>query len=78
MRRARERNRIGELVEVIDAGEKVVVIMRLVSKGGQPPILSANLTTFRNGKAIEMVHYARPEDALAAADSEGAAPASLD
>lgn len=29
--------------------------------------LSANLTTFRDGKAIEMVHYPNPDDALAAA-----------
>ncbi|MCW2978799.1 MAG: hypothetical protein JWO14_526 [Solirubrobacterales bacterium] len=27
----------------------------------------ANLTTFREGKAIEMVHYPNPEDAFAAA-----------
>jgi hypothetical protein len=29
--------------------------------------LSANLTTTRDRKAIEMVHYPNPEDALAAA-----------
>jgi hypothetical protein len=29
--------------------------------------LRANLTTFRDGKAVEMVHYVNPEDALAAA-----------
>ncbi len=30
-----------------------------------PPV--ANLTTFRDGRAVEMVHYPDPEDALAAA-----------
>jgi ketosteroid isomerase-like protein len=67
MRRARSRRRIGELIEVVDAGDKVVVIMRPPSEDGQPSALSANLTTFRDGKAIEMVHYPNPEDALAAA-----------
>ena len=31
------------------------------------PELVANLTTFRDGKVIEMVHYPNPDDALAAA-----------
>jgi ketosteroid isomerase-like protein len=67
MRKARSRRRVGELVDVVDAGDKVVVIMRPPSEHGQVAALSANLTTFRDGKAIEMVHYPNPEDALAAA-----------
>ena len=67
MRRARSRRRVGELIDVVDAGDKVLVIMRPVSDDGVPVALSANLTTFRDGKAIEMVHYADPEDALIAA-----------
>jgi ketosteroid isomerase-like protein len=67
MRQARQRGRIGELVEVIDAGEKVVVIMRPPSGGDEPPMLSANVTTFRDGKAIEMVHFPSPDEALVAA-----------
>jgi len=70
MRRARERSRgpLGELVEVIDAGERVVVVMRRRSRDpGEDTELVANLTTFRDHKVIEMVHYARVEDALAAA-----------
>jgi ketosteroid isomerase-like protein len=67
MRRARSRRRVGELIDVVDAGDKVVVIMRPPSEDGEPMALSANLTTFRDGKAIEMVHYPNPEDALAAA-----------
>jgi ketosteroid isomerase-like protein len=67
MRQARSSRRVGELVDVIDAGDKVVVIMRPPSEDGEQAPLSANLTTFRDGKAIEMVHYPNPDDALAAA-----------
>jgi ketosteroid isomerase-like protein len=67
MRRALSRGRVGELVNVVDAGDKVVVIMRPVSEDGEPMPLSANLTTFRHGKAIEMVHYPNVQEALAAA-----------
>jgi ketosteroid isomerase-like protein len=78
MRQARSRRRVGELVDIVDAGDKVVVIMRPPSDDGEPAALSANLTTFRDGKAIEMVHYPNPEDALDAAGvstpSEGPPP----
>jgi ketosteroid isomerase-like protein len=67
MRRARGRRRLGELVDVVGAGDKVVVIMRPPAEDGEEGALSANLTTFRDGKAIEMVHYPNPADALAAA-----------
>lgn len=66
MRNARERGPIGELVELIDAGDKVVVIMRRTGEDGSPELI-ANLTTFRDGKAIEMVHYPDPDEARAAA-----------
>ena len=57
----------GELLDVVDAGEKVVVIMRRApdDEGSAPTV--ANLTTFRDGKVVEMVHYPDPKDALAAA-----------
>lgn len=58
---------IGELVELIDAGDKVVVITRRPGDGDEPPVLSANVTTFRDGRAIEMIHYPDPADARAAA-----------
>jgi ketosteroid isomerase-like protein len=67
MREARSRGGVGELVDVVDAGEKVVVIMRPPSQEGEPAEMVANLTTFRDGKVREMVHYANPADALAAA-----------
>ena len=71
MRRARSRNPMGELVDVIDAGEQVVVVMRPASQAK----LTANLTTFRDGKVIEMVSYETPEDALTAAGISTAPPA---
>jgi ketosteroid isomerase-like protein len=57
----------GELVDVVDAGERVVVIMRPRSEDAEEGALAANLTTFRDGKVIEMVHYDDPARALAAA-----------
>jgi ketosteroid isomerase-like protein len=56
----------GEVVDVIDAGDKVVVIMRRAGDDGEPELV-ANLTTFRDGKVVEMVHYPNPDDARAAA-----------
>lgn len=68
MRRARRRGRLGELVDVVGAGNKVVVIMRPAPQhDGETAAPVANLTTFRDGMVIEMVHYPNPEDALAAA-----------
>lgn len=68
MRRARSDGRMGELIDVVGAGDKVVVIMRpRTEPGDEPAPLVANLTTFRGGKVVEMVHYPNPEDALAAA-----------
>jgi ketosteroid isomerase-like protein len=56
-----------ELVDVIDAGDKVVVIMRPQGSGDQRDEPVANVTTFRDGKVVEMVAYPDPEEALAAA-----------
>jgi ketosteroid isomerase-like protein len=56
----------GEVVELLGAGDKVVVIIRRTSGDGEPELV-ANLTTFRDGKVIEMVHYPNPDDARAAA-----------
>ena len=67
MRQARSRRGVGNLVDVIGAGDKVVVIMRPPAEEGEQAELSANLTTFREGKVVEMVHYPNPQDALAAA-----------
>jgi ketosteroid isomerase-like protein len=56
-----------ELVDVVGAGDKVVVIIRPPSGEGEPAPLVANVTTFRDGKVVEMVHYADADEALAAA-----------
>jgi ketosteroid isomerase-like protein len=72
MRRAGRRGP-GELVDVIDAGEKVVVIMRPNLDETGPAATSANVTTFRDGRVVEMVHYPDPRDALAAAGVAGSA-----
>jgi ketosteroid isomerase-like protein len=67
MRRAGSRAPRAELVDVLDAGEKVVVITRGRDAGDGPAQPSANVTTFRDGKAVEMVHYPSVDDALSAA-----------
>ncbi|MBV8940913.1 MAG: nuclear transport factor 2 family protein [Solirubrobacterales bacterium] len=64
-----ERRGPGELLDVIDAGEKVVVIMRRPDEADRSSTV-ANVATFRNGKVIEMVHYPDPGDALRAAGVE--------
>ena len=61
------RRPIGQLVDVIDAGERVVVIMRPSAEDDEPAALAANVTSFRDGKVVEMVHYPNAEDALVAA-----------
>jgi ketosteroid isomerase-like protein len=70
MRAALSRRGVGELVDVVGAGDRVLVIMRPPSEDGEQAALSANLTTFREGKAVEMVHYPNPEDAFTDAGIE--------
>jgi ketosteroid isomerase-like protein len=67
MRQAWVRQGPGELIDVVDAGEKVVVIMRPDSDETGPAAVAANVTTFRDGKVVEMVHFPDPRDALAEA-----------
>jgi ketosteroid isomerase-like protein len=70
IRQARTRGAVGELVDVIDAGEQVVVVMRPPRRPDpHEPELRANLTTFREGKVVEMVAYQTPEAALAATNA---------
>ncbi|HEU4977657.1 MAG TPA: nuclear transport factor 2 family protein [Solirubrobacteraceae bacterium] len=64
MRRALGNGWRGELVDVLDAGERVVVLLR---PADDPEAVRANLTTFRDGKVVEMVAYPEPRDAMAAA-----------
>lgn len=56
-----------DVVDVVQSGERVVVIMRPPPTPGDPqPGLTANLASFRDGLVVEMVHYASAEKALAA------------
>ena len=63
IRKAFDQGFAADLVNVIGAGDRVVVILR--PAGSDRTV--ANLTTLKEGKAIEMVHYPNPEDAFAAA-----------
>ncbi len=67
MRQARRRGGIGELVDVIDAGEQVVVVVPPAAPEGEEAPLRANVTTFRDGRVVEIVAHETPESALAAA-----------
>ncbi len=64
MRRARRP--LPELVEVRAAGDKVVVVLKPPARSGEESVSVANVTTVRDGKVVEMVHYDRAADALAA------------
>jgi ketosteroid isomerase-like protein len=68
IRAATARGAIGELVDVIGAGDQVVVVMRPPRdpEAGDPE-LRANLATFQAGRVVRMVAYETPEAALAAA-----------
>ncbi|MGI8572227.1 MAG: nuclear transport factor 2 family protein [Solirubrobacteraceae bacterium] len=65
-RQSPEGRMAAELVDVADFGDRVVVVIRPGDpvRAGE---LRANMTTFRNGKVIEMVAFESPEEALAAA-----------
>jgi ketosteroid isomerase-like protein len=58
---------VPELVDVVEAGDRLVVIMQPASTDEDPePLRTANLTTFRDGRVVEMVHYDDAAEALAA------------
>jgi ketosteroid isomerase-like protein len=67
MARGRAERQLPELVELREAGDKVVLILRRRGTEEGQSQLVANLTSFRDGKVVEMVHYEDPDDALAAA-----------
>ncbi len=62
IRRALAHGRIGSLEDVIDAGDRVVTVMRPPGASAQ----RANVATFRNGKVVEMQAYESVATALAA------------
>ena len=60
----------GELIDVIDAGDRVVVILQPLPIDGAPAPMRAQITTFRDGKVIEMAGYPSVEAALTEAGVE--------
>ena len=64
MRARQTPGRIGRLLEVIDAGDRVVVIMQPPDEDGVTPPPRANVTTVRDGQIVEMVGFESPEAAL--------------
>jgi ketosteroid isomerase-like protein len=73
IRRARLRGPLPELVDVIDAGDQVVVVLRPAATPGQETGLRANRTRFRAGRIVEMVAHETPDDALTAARGHASA-----
>jgi ketosteroid isomerase-like protein len=65
-----DRGGVGKLAEIIDAGTRVVVVLQPPTSEGLTAPLRANLTTFRDGKVVEMIAYDSPQAALAAAGIE--------
>jgi ketosteroid isomerase-like protein len=58
---------VPELVDVVEAGDRLVVIMQPApSDEDLQPARTANLATFRDGRVVEMVQYADAAEALAA------------
>jgi ketosteroid isomerase-like protein len=60
----------GKMVDIIDAGDRVVVILQPPPVDDEPQPLRAQITTFRHGKVVEMVGYPTVEAALMAAGVE--------
>lgn len=67
MARARDQRGDVELVDVVGAGDKVVLIMGSRAPAGGQAWTAANLTTVRDGRIVEIVHYPDTDAALAAA-----------
>lgn len=74
IRAAIARGAMGRLADVIDGGERVVVVMQPPSADGITPPLRANVTTFSDGQVVEMVAYRSPREALAAVGIEPTPP----
>jgi hypothetical protein len=62
---ARRRAGVGELIDVVDAGDRVIVIMRPLSEEARQVALSANLTTFRDGGSPGAAQHALLDRPLA-------------
>ncbi len=65
-----ERRDPGKLIDVIDAGDRVVLILQPPPVGAAPAPMRAQITTFRSGKVVEMCGYETVEAALVEAGVE--------
>ena len=65
MRARQGQRRLGRLLDVIDMGDRVVVVMQPPPENGVSPPPRANVTTFRDGQVVEMIGFESPEAALA-------------
>lgn len=63
--------RIGRLLDVVDAGDRVVVVLEPRDRDGAALSPRANVTTIRDGRVVEMVAYPTPEEAFAAVGLSG-------
>jgi ketosteroid isomerase-like protein len=64
--RASERLRDVGVLDVVGAGDKVVVVMGAPAPDGEPAWTAANVSTVRDGKVVEIVHYPDAQEALVA------------
>jgi ketosteroid isomerase-like protein len=63
----RGRGPLPDLVDVREVGDKIALLLRPRGTDSEKDApLIANVTTLRDGKVVEMVHYDRAADALAA------------
>lgn len=56
-----------QIIDIVPAGDRVMVVLQPPTEHGRLPPLRANLTTVVDGRVTEMVAYESPEAALAAA-----------
>jgi ketosteroid isomerase-like protein len=77
IRAARSRGPLPDVVEMTAVGDRVVAVLRPRPSpedgptDASEPALRANLTTFRDGKVIEMIGFEDPERAFRAAGEAG-------
>lgn len=70
MRSRQTRWQAVRLLDVIDAGDRVVVVIQPPDEDGMTPPPRANVTTVRDGQIVEMIGFESPDAALAYAGVE--------
>jgi ketosteroid isomerase-like protein len=75
-RDARDAGPLPELIDVVEAGDRLVVVMQPAPSDEDPePRQTANFAIFRDGKVVEMVHYDDADAALSALGHQQPGPA---